>query len=168
MICVATCLLLYNPSAYQIPLFRHMCGLGRVKLTGYLLGQWANAPCVHPYILLSTAMRERNKNKRTGGQTLEMMKWWMKNNVKNRRKRCVCDKCSNTAGKQWCLTGNLHKTKEAFARWTGRVFRRVWGSTKSSKHSSWEKPQEFHVGFTTKSITGFGKRSTIAVFRQLG
>lgn len=73
VICVATCLLLYNPSAYQIPLFRYMCGLGRLKLTGYLLGQWANAPCVHPYILLSTAMRERKKNKRTGRETLEMM-----------------------------------------------------------------------------------------------
>lgn len=64
VICATTCLLPYGPQAYHIPLLRYMTGLGifpRLKLTGYLLSQCANASRVHPDIVLSTTLEEEKK-----------------------------------------------------------------------------------------------------------
>lgn len=81
MISATTCLLPYRPQAYQIPLFRYKTGLGiflRLKLSGYLLSQCANASRVHPDTVLSTALEEEKKE-------------WnnVKKKEKRRRRRCV-------------------------------------------------------------------------------
>lgn len=84
LICAAaTCLLPRGGQcAYQIPPFRQRLGLFlRLKLSGYLLSQWANSPCVHPYIALSTALRGEKKR---GGEMLENDAG--EGNMKNRKR----------------------------------------------------------------------------------
>ena len=89
---------------YQIPLLGR--GLGvvlRLKLTGYLLSQWANSPSVHPHIALSTALEEggERRERETGEQTLEDDGWKEKGHEKQMEEECVRrSECFNGGGWQ--------------------------------------------------------------------